>query len=273
MVRDNQAGSLIAPTDPGVYELHYILREGAKTLARATIEVGEPEVTVTAPETAIAGGMVAVSWAGAVAVNDYITIVPVGTDEGVYGKDIIVRDKSEDDVQAPSEPGMYEVRYVLREGAKTVDSVMIEITEPEVTVSAPTEVRAGDKLRVSWTGTVCRNDYINLVPMGSDDADFGTYSTVRTKSTLDTGASLTAPDIASAGQTISVWWDVADESGDQRITIARSDQAIFTWVVAKKITGGSPMDIQVPDQPGLYEIRFLDLPNKAVLSRKVLKAE
>lgn len=311
VVRDKGTGTLTAQADPGLYELRYILREGAITLARATIEITEPEVTINAPETILAGSKFEVSWTGAVSPQDYINIVPTGSDEGEFGNYLTVRDDSSNDLQAPADPGMYDIRYVLREGAKTIASVTVEVTEPEVTIAAPDEVRAGEKLRVTWTGTVSQSDYVNMVPFGTPDDAFGQYAQVRDKAThdmtapdetglyevrymlregsrvlarqsvevlaadaqLNTGGELTAPDTAAPGASIEVGWSIDSESADQRITLARGDQAIFTWISAVKIKGDPPLTITVPDEPGVYELRFLDLTNKTVLSRKVLEVK
>ncbi len=310
-VRDKTSVTLDAPADPGLYELRYILREGNKTLATAPIEVVAAEVTLTAPETVLAGAQFPVSWSMTISSRDYINIVPVGTEEGEFGNYLNVRSETSGNLQAPAETGMYEIRYLLREGNKTIARVMLEVTDPEVTVSAPSEVRAGDQLKVSWTGTVSRSDYINIVPMGTPDDEFGTYTQVRDfterdfkapeetglyevrymlregrrvlarqmvevlaeDAALDTGASLTAPETAAPGATIEVGWTVESESADQRITLARSDQAIFTWISAQKITGAPPVQITLPSEPGEYELRFLDLPGQAVLSRKVIRVE
>ena len=172
-------------------------------------------------------------------------------------------------------------------------------------------VRAGAELRVTWTGTVNKSDYINLVPFGTPDDSFGIYTQVRNRgqydmtapdetglyevrymlregsrvlarqsvevlaadAQLNTGGEITAPDTAAPGSTIEVSWSVEADSSDQRITVARGDQAIFTWISAKKITSDPPLSITVPDTPGVYEIRFLDLTNKAVLSRKVIEVK
>ncbi len=311
VVRDNVAGTLTAQADPGLYELRYILREGARTLATATIEITEPEVTVSAPETVLAGSNFEVSWTATVSSQDYINIVPMGTNEGVYGNYVVVRDKNSSDLQAPAETGLYEIRYLLREGNKTIATTTVEVVEPEVTIAAVDEIRAGEKLRVSWTGTVSQADYVTLVPVGTPDDKLGTYARVGDKAQLDlktpeetglyevryvlreggrvlarqsvevlapdapldTGASLEAPDTANPGATIKVSWNVESDSQDQRITLARGDQAIFTWITAKKITTDPPVEIKLPDEPGVYEIRFLDLTNKEVLSRRVIRVE
>jgi Ca-activated chloride channel family protein len=311
VVRDNDSGTLVAPADPGLYELRYILREGSKTMARADIEVAEPEVTVSGPETALAGSKFKVTWTGTVSQNDYINIVPMGTDEGDFGNYFVVRGNTEGELQAPAETGLYELRYVLREGNKTLATGMVEIVEPEVSVSAPAEVRAGSDIKVSWTGTVDQSDYINLVPAGMDDGEFGVYSVVRNQTEtelkvpdetglyevrymlreggrvlaratvevlgedaqLSTGAAVDAPETAAAGASITVGWTIDTPSADQRITVARADQAIFTWISATRITGDPPMQITMPGEPGSYEIRILDLVAKEVLARKTIKVE
>ncbi|VAV94338.1 Glutamine synthetase type I [hydrothermal vent metagenome] len=309
--RGTGENSLQAPSEPGLYELRYALRESARTMARASIEITEPEVTVSGPDTALAGSRVEVSWTGAVANNDYVTIVPMGSDEGTFGNYKTLRNDTKTDLKAPADPGIYEIRYILREGSKTLARQMIEITEPKVSLEAPNEIRAGDKLRVGWTGTVADNDYIALVPMGSEDSEFGTYFVVRDRAesdmkapdetglyelryilreggrvlartrvevvtvdaALEAGASLSAPDTAAPGAVIKVNWDVSSDSADQRITLARGNQPIFTWLQAVKITGDGPVEITLPKEPGVYELRFLDLSNQAVLSRKVIKVE
>lgn len=311
VVRDGTSGSLTAQADPGLYELRYILREGAKTMATAMIEVIAPKVTLNAPEMVLAGSKFEVSWTGTVSDQDYIGVVPMGTDEGEFGNYIVVRNVASGEVQAPSAPGMYEVRYILREGAKTIASVPVELTEPEVTIAAAGEVRAGEALRVTWTGTVSSGDYVNLVPLGTPDEEFGLYKQVRDSSEhdlrapdetglyevrymlregrrvlarqsvevlaadaqLNTGGEIAAPDYGATGATIEVSWSVESESADRRITLARGDQAIFTWISAEKITGEPPISLTLPNEPGVYEIRFLDLSNQEVLSRKTIEVQ
>ncbi|QGX99395.1 VWA domain-containing protein [Roseovarius faecimaris] len=311
LVRDKSEGALRMPAETGMYELRYVLRQGSKTLATHPIEITFPEVTVSGPATAIAGADIRVSWTGTVSENDYINIVPAGADEGAFGSYQLVRDKSELNLQLPGDPGLYELRYVLREGSRTMASQMIEAKQADVTLEAADQLRLGDKLRVSWSGTVGARDYINLVPMGSDEDAFGSYFQVRDKTqndmkspdatglyelrymlhannrvlarrtvevlaadaALNAGASLSAPESAAPGAMVEIGWSVDSDSADQRITIANPDQAIFTWIRAVKTSEGPPVQMQMPDQPGTYELRFLDVSNQAVLARQVITIE
>ena len=310
-VRDAAEGNLQAPADTGMYEIRYVLDEGKRTMASQPIEITAPEVTVSGPESALAGSSFTVAWTGAVHGQDYVTIVPMGADEGSHGDYTRVRDAAEGNLQAPADTGMYEIRYVLDEGKRTMASQPIEITAPEVTLSAQDKLRAGDALRVEWAGAVHPQDYITLVPMGTPDGDHAEYFRVRDGSShditapdqpglyelrymlnegrrvmarhtveilaadapLSSGASLSAPDSAAAGSQIEVGWSVDSTSADQRITLARADQAIFTWLSATKVDGPPPLSITLPDEPGSYELRFLDVTNQSVLARKVLVVE
>ncbi|MRU16630.1 VWA domain-containing protein [Roseovarius sp. A21] len=310
-VGDHQKDSLVAPAEPGLYELRYMLKEGAKVMARAPIEVTEPEVTVSGPETAMTGASFDVTWTGAVHPRDYVTIVPMGTEDGQYASYFRVGDHQKDSLVAPAEPGLYELRYMLKEGAKVMARAPIEVTEPEVTVSGPDQVRAGDEVLAEWTGAVHPRDYVTIVPMGTPDQDSGDYKRVgdhaKAKLTapeatglyelryvlnegkrvmarhslevlskdaqLSTGAQLQAPDSATAGATIEVSWSVDGESADQRITLAKGNQPIFTWIVAHKIDGPPPISLTLPEEPGQYELRFLDVAGQKVLSRAPIEVK
>ena len=325
---DADAGALscIAENTGGQYlsarnadELGQALSAVGTAVAAAPEPTPEPEpepeptydVALTAPATALAGSAFEVSWTGAISGNDYITVVPMGADEGTRENHFRVRDYDAKDLRAPSETGLYEVRYVLDEGRRTLASQQIEVTEPEVTLTAPAEIRAGSSISVTWTGTVSGSDYVTIVPMGTDEGARETHFRVRDNSedsfaapdqtgfyeiryvldegrrtlasqpievlaadaALEQGASLDAPDSAAAGSTITVGWEVEAESADQRITIARADQAIFTWETAVRLEGQSPLEITLPDDPGGYELRLLDLVEQEVLARKPIQVE
>ena len=309
---DGGSNSLKAPADTGLYEVRYVLNEGKRVMASATIEVTEPEVTVSAPEATLAGAAFDVEWTGGVHPRDYVTIVPMGADEGASGDYFRVgNDGGSNSLKAPADTGLYEVRYVLNEGKRVMASATIEVTEPEVTVSAPEQLRVGERLRVEWTGAVHGRDYVTVVPRGSPDDASGDYKRVGTASRADmtapdapglyevryilnegkrvlarapvevlaedaqlsTGATLQAPETAAPGAVIEVSWTGGSDSADQRITLARGGQAVFTWVVAKKIDGPPPVRLTLPDQAGMYELRYLDVSGQKVLSRAPIKVE
>ena len=90
---------------------------------------------------------------------------------------------------------------------------------------------------------------------------------------LQNGATLQAPDSAAAGAEIEVGWNTSRESTDQRITLAEEGQAIFTWITAVSVAGDAPISLTLPDTPGRYELRFLDVSSQEVLARHLIQVE
>src|SRR5699024_9374072 len=66
--------------------------------------------------------------------------------------------------------GLYEVRYLLNQGQKTITSQPIEVVEQEVTLEVSRDViRAGDELTINWSDSIHRNDIITIVPVGTEE--------------------------------------------------------------------------------------------------------
>src|SRR5690606_32609214 len=150
--------SLTAPAEPGLYEVRYVLREGARTAASAPVEVVEADVSVSGPEVVRAGTSLRVSWTAVIHPEDYITIVPSGADEGKYGEFIRVMHTLQGDIGAPQVPGLYELRYVLHEGVRTLASQDLEVVAAAAPVddgaglSVPPKATAGETITVSCGG-------------------------------------------------------------------------------------------------------------------------
>jgi len=163
------------------------------------------------------------AWSTPVDSRDYIALAPVGSEPGSQVTYILVRAETEGKLEAPDEAGMYEIRYILREGGRVLASNMIEVL--------PADAQ------------------------------------------LQSGATIEAPETAAAGSTIDVGFTTASTSADRRITLARADQAIFTWVNAVKIDDEASVRLTLPDTPGTFELRFLDVTEQEVLARKIITVE
>jgi len=308
-VRDDSEGTLTAPAEPGLYEVRYVLAEGGVTQAGVLVQVTEAEQAVSGPEQVTTGSRFPISWSRAINPNDYVTIVALGAAEGSYGNYIRVRDSSEGELTAPPETGLYELRYVLAEGGRTMASAPIEVTAAEVTVAAPGQAAAGSRITVSWSGTVNANDYVTIVSMGADEGSYGNYARVRS----DTQGELVAPSepgfyevryvlaeggvtLASAplelidsevivtgpgtvragtqiapGASVTVTW--TGDAENARVSLARADQADFSWIEAQPANAEKATKFTMPDAPGSYEFRFLDIGNQAVLGRSIIEVQ
>ena len=307
-VKSKDSVALKAPAEPGLYEVRYVLDEGRKTLASAPVEVVEAEQTVSAPASVTFGTEFTVTWGKTITPGDWVTIVPVGAKEGAFLS--YKRVKKEDSValKAPAEPGLYEVRYVLDEGRKTLASTPVEVVATEQTVSAPAIIRAESTFAVTWGVTVNPSDWVTIVPAGAKEGAFLSYKRVKKEDSvtlkapaepglyevryvldagrktlasaaveivaadapLDSGAGLSVPATAAPGATITVSWTIAADDVDRRVALAKADAPDFTWVSAHRVGAEQTTEITLPSAPGQYEIRFLDIPGQSVLGRATI---
>ncbi|MGB8621681.1 MAG: VWA domain-containing protein, partial [Paracoccaceae bacterium] len=165
--------TLRAPSDPGLYEVRYVLDDGRRIAGRARVEVTEPQVRVDGPDSVLAGSDFEMSWDKTINKRDLLTIAPMGADEDEIGDHKRASDGSPVTLRAPSQPGMYQLRYVLDEGRRVMASKQIEITEGSVQVNGPDSVLAGSDFEMSWDKTINKRDILTIVPMGADEDEIG----------------------------------------------------------------------------------------------------
>ena len=272
------------------------------------VEPETPAQTVSAPATVTFGTEFTVTWGETVNPRDWVTIVPVGANEGAHLASQRVGNNDSISLRAPAEPGLYEVRYVLDEGSKTLASTPIEVTAAEQSVSAPAIVRTESDFTVTWGKTVHPRDWVTIVAAGADEgthlayrrveshdnitltapAETGLYEVryvldegsktlasspievVAANAPLDDGAGLSAPATAAPGETITASWTIAADDADRRVALAKADAPDFTWISAHRVGTEQETEITLPDTPGQYEVRFLDISSQSVLGRAII---
>jgi Ca-activated chloride channel homolog len=164
--RNGSPVRLTAPSEPGDYEVRYVLGQGARTLASAPVRVVQAAASVGPPAEVAAGAAFEVDWEGPNNPTDYVTIVLVGAPEGRYLSWAFTRNGSPVRLTAPSEPGDYEVRYVLRQGARTLASAPVRVVQAAASVGPPAEVAAGAAFEVDWEGGNPKRAVVESIPSG-----------------------------------------------------------------------------------------------------------
>ncbi len=312
LLQGGDKGKLRAPAEAGLYEVRLQLDQGGRVLATTPIEVIDADVSVSAPQQVLVGSEFEVTWsAEGLDARDYVTIVPAGTEEGKYTNYHLLQGGDKGKLRAPTEAGLYEVRLQLDQGGRVLASTSVEVLEGEVTVAGPEQVRAGAEIALSWTGTIHPRDYITIVPAGAEDGTYKDYLYVGSASTgklrapeeqglyeiryqldqgnrvmarqalevvaadaaLDEGAGLEVPATGKAGSSLAISWSGGTDSADQRIAVARPDQPDFSWISAVSATGKHSLEITLPAEPGLYEVRYVDVTGRAVLGRSMIEVE
>ncbi len=102
---------MLAPGDVGDYELLYVHAHTRKVIGRADIKISPVQATVKAPASTDVAVECEVVWQR----------------PGSYVNYTYTREGSPLKVRTPSDPGTYEVRYILGRGNKLLAKTTIEI--------------------------------------------------------------------------------------------------------------------------------------------------
>lgn len=130
LLREGNPLKVLAPSDPGEYEIRYILGRGARVLARVPITVLPVTATLRPPASAKTGVEFEVAWTGPGYREDYLTVAREGKPPGAYETSRPVRVGNPLRIRAPKEPGSYEVRYILGRGNRLLGKTTIVIEAP-----------------------------------------------------------------------------------------------------------------------------------------------
>lgn len=160
--------SLTAPDEPGRYEVAY--RTGVKyyTLATATVIVAGTEASVQAPASLKAGQQFEVNWTGPDNSQDFITISAADADARQYHHYQYTRKGSPVILNAPDEPGRYEVRYQTGQTYTILASQSVTVDSVTATLQLPETVVGGATFEVDWIGPDNHGDFIAVMVKGSD---------------------------------------------------------------------------------------------------------
>ncbi|UOA26896.1 VWA domain-containing protein [Pseudosulfitobacter sp. DSM 107133] len=163
---------LLMPTEPGDYEVRYVLDQDREVIATAPISISAVTASITAPQTAVVGATVAVPWEGPDYTRDYIAVGKPGEQYDSYA---YTKDGTPARIMMPALPGDYELRYVLDQDRKVIATAPLTITDVAVTLNAPTSDVAGATIAIPFDGPGYRRDYIGIGAPGSDRHDAYVY--------------------------------------------------------------------------------------------------
>ncbi|RYH09188.1 VWA domain-containing protein [Tropicimonas sp. IMCC6043] len=173
VVRDGPVARLVAPAEPGDYEVRYFRLAADGLLYRAAFRVTEAAVTIDSPPEALAGGMVRIEWSGPAAPRDLLFVAPVDWKLNTYPLDEDARVAATApgtlDLPVPPTPGRHEIRYFSWANATVLARVPLDVTLLAASLSAPDKVPAGSVTSVEFTGPRAEGDSLFFMPEGTED--------------------------------------------------------------------------------------------------------
>ncbi len=182
---------LIAPLVPCAYEVRYLSGGARRALGKRSLKVVQPLAKIMASEEVVAGAPLAIHFWGPDEPHDYLTIVPAGAGRGEYLIWSLANTGSPLSMEAPQDPGSYEIRYVRGHGGRNLASVPLEVVAMTITVTGPGEAARGSRCPVSWSGPNALDDLIVIAPEGAPAKTYLDWCFAAAGSPL----TLAAPDI------------------------------------------------------------------------------
>lgn len=206
-------------------------------------------------------------------------------DSGTYGVFAHFQDKNLEQV------------VQLEPGEQQEVSFDFEITPARL--EAPDKVAAGSSIDVTWKGPDGKGDYLSVAEPGQEDHKYINYTYTsrgnparllmpdrpgvfelryvsgsprailarRPIETTPVGVSLSAPDQVPAGKIIEVTWEGPDNKGDY-LSVAAPDQEERRYINYTYTSRGNPTKLQMPDEAGLFELRYISGQSKTALARR-----
>ena len=303
--REGSALRLLVPSEPGDYLISYFMSQDRHVLASVPITVAEVQATITAPATAVAGSTIEVGWSGPDAENDYLGVgLPDRDGNPTWENYTYTREGNPLRLVVPTEPGNHLITYFLNQDRRALVSVPLVVTEASATITAPATAVAGSTIEVAWSGPDYENDYIGAGRLDRDgNPTWETYTYTREGATLrlqlpaepgdyllsyflnqdrvalvsvpitltPAGASITAPETAVGGSTITVEWTGPDYANDF-IGVGRAGaEDGQQWQNYTRTSEGSPLRLLLPTEPGTYLIRyFVDQDRRSLAEAQII---
>ena len=296
---DGSTVTLLVPTEPGDYLIQYFVDQDRSVLASETITVTDVAASVTIPAEAEAGSEISVTWTGPDYERDFIGIGIVGAEGGNQWENYArTSDGNPLTLTVPTVPGEYLVQYFVDQDRTIIASASLQVTEVSARVTAPASAPAGSDITVTWAGPNYDRDFIGIGKVGATGgnqwqnyvrtsegetlslrvpAEPGDYliqyfvdqdrSIIATATFTATPvkASITAPDTAVAGQTISLSWDGPDYERDFIGIGETNATGGGQWANYVHTSEGTTVDLLVPPIPGDYVIKYFIDQDRSVL--------
>lgn len=247
----------------------------------------QSEPTIQAPDSVVLGSSFEVSWNLVVAERDFVTIVEKGAAEGQYDTYKYAKYNKWQAV-APEKAGEYEIRYLSADSPyPTLSKKALTVTPATATIKAPTSGEMGAQIEIQWEGPSGPREYITIVKPETPEGEYGDYVYVKKgkpvvmtlpevpgpyeiryctasngyilgKTTITVGsasAKLQAVAQSPAGAPISVTWEGPGNARDF-ISIVPKGTAKDKYGPYTYTRNGSPLTLEGPEKPGVYEIRY-----------------
>ncbi len=164
-IKGKKEGSIRMPATEGDYILRWYNLSDRKIVTERAIKVTAQKITITAPDEAIAGTEIELSWDASKGLDSYINLQlaedKTNSNASPY---VYTKKKTSDYLRLPSVAGDYVLRWYNRSDRKILAERPIKLTAANITLSAADEAIAGTETEISWEAPKGLDSFINIQP-------------------------------------------------------------------------------------------------------------
>lgn len=287
-VEGEERVSIEVPDAEGLYEIRYFDGDKRAVVARKSLKVNAPEVTLDAVDKSMAGTEISVKWKAPNNNRDFLAIAEKGSEDSKYVTYAYTAKGSPTSIRVPTVEGNYELRYVSAQSKTAWARRDFEVLPPKASVSVPETAVAGSDVVVEWTGPALRGDFVAVAEPGSEGRKYLNYKYVKKGQKLellmpiDEGAyevryvsggsylirdsatiSVTAVSAAigelgevEPGEEFTIDWDGPGYRRDY-IAIFKPESENNRYLSYRYAKQGDTLRFKAPDEPGNYELRYI----------------
>ena len=218
-VQKGGALKLAMPAVAGDYELRLLSANSPyPTLIKREIKLEAVSATLSFPAQVAGGSSFQVTWTGPKNARDYVAI---GTAQQKYTTYKYVSEGSPLTLQAPDQPGTYQIRYILAMNDTVIAEKPLTVGGVSASVAVPASAGIGANFKIQWTGPNNPRDFITIVKAGSPDKHYDAYAYTSAGNPVE----LRAPE--QAGD-----YEVRYLTGQSYATLASAKISVTAWSIA-----------------------------------------
>jgi Ca-activated chloride channel family protein len=248
------------------------------------------------------GSTFSVTWTGPGNHRDYIAIAAPGDPASRSLNYAYIEQGSPVELTAPDEPGDYEVRYMERQSRTILAREPVTVLPVVATLQLASVVNSGSTVDVAWSGPANPRDYVAIAAPDDPGTRQHNYAYVERGSPLQ----LTAPDepgsyevryiqrqsrhilarqpidvvpvtatlqavrVVNPRSTFDVTWSGPANFRDY-LAVAEAGDPGNRQLTYAYVEKGSPLELTAPDEPGDYEVRYIQRQSRNILARHAIE--
>ncbi len=206
-IDQRQEASMRVPTTTGDYILRWYSDHDRQVLAQHKIKLISSEIKIIAPEQAMPGETLKLSWQAPKGLDAFINIQPSADPQDYKASPYVyINDDARAELALPTEAGNYTLRWYDRDSHKILAKRTIILLGDFISIHAPESVIAGQKAEISWKAPDDLDSFINIQRV-DQKADYNATPYIYTRSKQK--GNLEIPEVA--GKYILRWYNRTDD--------------------------------------------------------------